>query len=276
MDQQLLYSFSKPLLNGLEPVFSELQRVLVANRSDMGAWGEFRYGRGASMRLDDLVFLSVGGILGAGIIINRALVLGKFGFAGQFGHMLVDPGSTVECGMCHRKGCLSALVGGSAILGRLEARRQEQGGQHLLEYLGRNRTGDDEDAGQVRKIGNVTVDARAVINAADPAESHASPAAIGLAQKIMDDVAEPLGAAIGQVVCLLDPSVVVLGGIFSNASYLEEKLDETARKYVPHFRRGHNQLVFTEFSDHAEKVPHLRADETAIYGMAHWVWNSDA
>ncbi len=227
------------------------------------------------MRLDDLVFLSVGGIVGVGIIIHRALVLGKFGFAGQFGHMLVDPGGTVECGMCHRKGCLSSLVGGSAILGRLEARRQEPGGSQLIEYLGRNRTDSDEDAGQVRKVSNALVDARALINAADPARGIGNAAAATLAQKIMDDIAQPLGAAIGQVVCLLDPSVVVLGGIFSNASYLEERVGDVSREYLPHFRRGHNQLVFTEFSDHAQRIPHLRGDETAIYGMAHWVWNSD-
>lgn len=276
MDQKYLHNFSGPLLNALTPAFGELNRLLIANRSDMGAWGEFRYGRGLSMKLDDLIFLSVGGTVGAGIIIDRGLVLGRFGFAGQFGHMLVDPSSTVDCPTCHRKGCLSALVGGSAILDRLEARRQEQGGSQLIEHLARNRTESHTDAGQIRKISTSTVDARAVIDAADPAQSDVSPVAANLAQKVMDDIAGPLGAAIGQVMCILDPSVVVLGGIFSNAGYLEDKLGGIAREYLPHFRRGHNQLVFTEFSDHAQKVPQPRADETALYGMAHWVWSSNA
>jgi predicted NBD/HSP70 family sugar kinase len=185
--------------------------------------------------------------------------------------MLADPTSDFECGMCHHRGCLSSVVGGTALLRQLDERHGESGGAELLEYLSKNRTPNNQDAGARRVISRMIVDARALIKAANIMGGRANGPRFPLAYDIVQKAAEPLGAAICQIVCLLDPSIVVLGGILSNAEYLEETLGDVARQYIPHFRRGRNHLVFTEFSDFAQTVQGgqpLCGDEAALYGTA--------
>lgn len=67
----------------------------------------------------DFVTLSVGRGLGLGIVIDRSVYRGAVGGAGEFGHLVVEPGGP-ECG-CGRFGCLEALVGERALVRRVSA-----------------------------------------------------------------------------------------------------------------------------------------------------------
>jgi N-acetylglucosamine repressor len=61
----------------------------------------------------DFVTLSVGRGIGLGIVIDRALYHGANGAAGEFGHMIIEPGGAkCECG---RFGCLESIVGEGAL-----------------------------------------------------------------------------------------------------------------------------------------------------------------
>ena len=61
----------------------------------------------------DFVTLSVGRGVGLGIVIDRSLYRGANGAAGEFGHIIVEPGGAkCECG---RFGCLEAIVGEGAL-----------------------------------------------------------------------------------------------------------------------------------------------------------------
>jgi predicted NBD/HSP70 family sugar kinase len=61
----------------------------------------------------DFVTLSVGRGIGLGIVIDRSLYHGANGAAGEFGHMIIEPGGAkCECG---RFGCLEAIVGEGAL-----------------------------------------------------------------------------------------------------------------------------------------------------------------
>jgi predicted NBD/HSP70 family sugar kinase len=61
----------------------------------------------------DFVTLSVGRGVGLGIVIDRSLYRGANGAAGEFGHIIIDPGGAkCECG---RFGCLEAVVGEGAL-----------------------------------------------------------------------------------------------------------------------------------------------------------------
>jgi N-acetylglucosamine repressor len=69
----------------------------------------------------NFITLSVGRGLGLGIVIDRAVYRGAVGGAGEFGHVIVQPGGPLcECG---RSGCLEALVGERALLERIGASR---------------------------------------------------------------------------------------------------------------------------------------------------------
>src|SRR5439155_4407445 len=86
-------------------------RVLVDNDANVAAWGEFRFGagRGATNPL----MVTVGTGIGGGIIIDGQLYRGANGFAGEIGHIVVEPGGPL-CG-CGNRGCLEQVAAGRAI-----------------------------------------------------------------------------------------------------------------------------------------------------------------
>jgi glucokinase len=68
---------------------------------------------GAAEGVDDVVAISVGDVVDAGIVSGGRLLDGRFGNVGQVGHMLVEPdGRPCTCGAY---GCLDAYASASAI-----------------------------------------------------------------------------------------------------------------------------------------------------------------
>jgi predicted NBD/HSP70 family sugar kinase len=86
--------------------------VVVANDADLATLAEWTRGAGAGSR--DFVGLwgEVG--VGAGIIVNGALIRGRAGFAGEVGHIPVRPGGR-PC-HCGSRGCWETEVGEDAVL----------------------------------------------------------------------------------------------------------------------------------------------------------------
>ncbi|QKW14472.1 ROK family transcriptional regulator [Verrucosispora sp. NA02020] len=94
-----------------EPAFT----VTVDSVANLAALAEQRHGAYAGTA--DLVHLSGGITVGAGIIAAGRLLRGGRGFAGGIGHLPVDPaGPPCDCG---GRGCLTALVGLPAVVRRL-------------------------------------------------------------------------------------------------------------------------------------------------------------
>ncbi len=62
---------------------------------------------------DDVVYLSVGTGLAAGLVIDGRLRRGEHGAAGEIGHVPVDPAGS-ECG-CGQSGCLETIASGRAL-----------------------------------------------------------------------------------------------------------------------------------------------------------------
>ncbi|WP_320068521.1 ROK family transcriptional regulator [Micromonospora sp. RTGN7] len=89
--------------------------VTVDNAANLAALAEQRHGvhAGAS----DLVHLTGGVGIGAGVIADGRLLRGGRGFAGEIGHLSLDPaGPACACGQA---GCLEALTGLPAVVRRL-------------------------------------------------------------------------------------------------------------------------------------------------------------
>lgn len=73
----------------------------------------FGAGRGA----DDLIYVMLSDGLGAGLILNGQLFSGGHDIAGEFGHVVVEPGgSTCRCGR------LETVAGGRSLVAALEHR----------------------------------------------------------------------------------------------------------------------------------------------------------
>jgi predicted NBD/HSP70 family sugar kinase len=89
--------------------------VAVENDANLAAMAEFRYGPHAGTA--NLVYLTGEVGIGAGVILDGRLVHGGRGFAGEIGHVQVDPAGP-KCG-CGRRGCLEAVAGIAALIARV-------------------------------------------------------------------------------------------------------------------------------------------------------------
>jgi glucokinase len=88
--------------------------VTVDNDATCAAWGEREMG--AAQGLDDVILVTLGTGIGGGIVTDGSVERGTNGFAGEIGHMVVDPDGP-EC-PCGRRGCWERFASGSG-LGRM-------------------------------------------------------------------------------------------------------------------------------------------------------------
>ncbi len=114
--------------------------VSIENDASAAALGESRFGAGRGCR--HLLHATAGTGIGGGLVIDGRLYRGAKGFAGEIGHIVIDPGGP-RCN-CGSRGCLEAMVSGVAFAAR--ARRLLAKGQSpvLRELVGyREPTGAD-------------------------------------------------------------------------------------------------------------------------------------
>jgi glucokinase len=188
--------------------------IVVDNDANCAAWCEFVLGAGVGT--SDMVLVTLGTGIGAGIINRGQLQRGANGFAGEPGHMMVDPvGPPCPCG---RRGCWERFASGSG-LGRL-ARDAAAAGRadHLVELAG----GDAEDV----RGEHVT---RAI--------AEGDPDALG----IMRQFAWWVAVGVANLVDLLDAELVLVGGGLAQAG---DVLLDPVREYfdelvlAPQQRKG--------------------------------------
>jgi glucokinase len=170
--------------------------VVVDNDANLAALAEARLGAGSGFRM--VLFLGLGTGIGGGLVIEGRIERGR-GFLGEVGHMVVDP-SGPAC-VCGRHGCWEALVSGTS-LGRAARELAEA-----------------DPSGAV---------ARAAAGAT-PRGEHLSAAALAgdpAAEAEMAAAGAWLGRGLANLVAVLDPDVVVVGGAAAGAG---EVLLEPAR-----------------------------------------------
>lgn len=80
--------------------------IYVTNDANAATIGEMVYGNAKGMK--DFVMITLGTGVGSGFVSNGQLIYGHDGFAGEFGHVIVERDGR-ECG-CGRKGCLEAYT----------------------------------------------------------------------------------------------------------------------------------------------------------------------
>jgi glucokinase len=131
--------WAAPNLPGVEqlPLRAELAArlglpVRADNDATCAAWGERQLG--AARGNDHVIVVTLGTGIGGGIITDGRLYRGANGFAGEIGHMVVEPhGPLCPCG---QRGCWERYASGSG-LGRL-AREAAHAGQapRVMELAG--------------------------------------------------------------------------------------------------------------------------------------------
>lgn len=86
--------------------------VAITNDANAAAMGEMIYGEAVGMK--NFVELTLGTGVGSGIVANGQLIYGCDGFAGELGHMVVEPEGR-PCG-CGRKGCLETYCSATGVV----------------------------------------------------------------------------------------------------------------------------------------------------------------
>lgn len=159
--------------------------VAVENDASAAAWGERKHGAGGGAQ--NMCMVTVGTGIGGGIITGGELYRGGRGFAAEVGHMVIlDGGPLCACG---QRGCLEAMASGTAIGRMARERSGEPGAQEVLRTAG----GDPA---------NIT--GAIVTKAAENGDAFAT--------AILETTGGYLGVGLANLVHLLDPEVIVVGG----------------------------------------------------------------
>ena len=175
----------------------------IGNDLSVAAWGERAAGAGRGV--DDLIVVLVGSGVGAGIIMGGKLLEGHSGVAGELGHVLVHPNGR-QCG-CGQRGCLEAYAGGHNLAAwarddlrialaaaRAAGQRHPAVGRKLLEL-----------AGEPDKV-----TAAAMEKAAHEGDE--------LSRRLLEEAGSLLGVALANLVTVLNPARLLLGGGVLNGS----------------------------------------------------------
>jgi len=221
-----------PIREALEKVFG--CRVVVLNDVDAGVYGEFRFGAAKNARCVVGVFPGTG--IGGACVYEGKILRGKNMSCFEIGHMQVNP-QGIPCG-CGRIGCLETEASRLAISAAAAMAAFRGEAPHLLAAAG-------TDLANIRS--GVLADA---IRAGDT-----------VIERIVEQAARLIGWAVGDVVNLLAPDVVVLGGGLVEAmpDIMVENVEQAARQRVaPPFAKT--------FKVTAAKL----GDDAVVRGAAAW------
>jgi predicted NBD/HSP70 family sugar kinase len=157
----------------------------------------------------NVLYVSVGEGVGAGILLNGEIYRGFSGSSGEFGHMTVVPGgATCSCG---NRGCLENYINWPSVHSKIVAAMLTRGTKTVFSPM------VNEDVMKLRPYHFVKA-----IEEGDE-----------LALSIADDISDHLSVAIVSAVHLLNPQAVIVNGeIFKNNAYLLRLIQVKVRKHA--------------------------------------------
>lgn len=187
--------------------------------------------QGAARGANHIVSLSIDEHVHAGIVVNGHVFQGAHGSAADAAWLALNP---VERDDYRRLGCLEAEVSGKGIARRLVWRVKTGDHSRALDLAG--------------NIGAITI--AHVLDAAREGD--------GVAVSVVRDTAKYIGMAIANLVAVLDPEVVVLGGMIASAGDLlvEPSRTDAVRRMSP---RTVPRIVASALGDEAAAIGAARA-----------------
>ena len=211
-------------------------KTLITNDANAATIGEMVYGNAKGMR--DFIMITLGTGLGSGFVANGEMIYGHDGFAGEFGHIIVERDGR-ECG-CGRKGCLEAYV---------------------------SATGIKRTAFELMSTMNVPSRLREIPFAAFDSAMISAAAAEGdpIAKECFRYTGELLGRALADAVTITSPEAIFLfGGLAKDG----ELIFEPTRHYME------ENMMFT-FKNKVKLLPSgIQGKNAAILGASALIWQS--
>ena len=175
-----------------------IKNIVVGNDANVAALGEMWKGAGEGHK--NVVMITLGTGVGGGIVIDGKIVSGRFGAAGEIGHIQVEKEEKRFCG-CGKHGHLEQYASATGIV-RLAKKKLEAG-----------------TADTVLNAENLT--AKDVFDAVKAGDQ--------VAMEIAEEFGRYLGYALANIAALVDPEAIVIGGGVSKAG--EILLDYVEKAY---------------------------------------------
>ncbi|MDE5051212.1 ROK family transcriptional regulator [Niallia taxi] len=192
-----------PFQTELEKIFQI--PVIVENEANTGAYGEKQFGVG--QHADNLIYISAGIGIGAGIIINGELYSGFTGYSGEVGHMTIDRnGAKCTCG---NKGCWELYASEQALLSKANSK-------NLPKEIGL------DDIISLAKEGNKEI------------------------LETLAEIGENLAIGIINIIHAFNPEQIIIGNrLASCKQWLEPKVKEVIQQYTSPFNQTDIRIDFS-------------------------------
>jgi len=197
----------------------------INNDANLAAYGEWTFGAGKGH--SNLIYLTISTGIGGGIILDNKLLSGVAGYAGEVGHMTINPqGPVCSCG---KNGHLEAFASGPSIVRWIKSRLEDDS---LREHF---------------PEGDLT--AKHISDAAESGNE--------LAIAAYERAGKYIGLAIADLIHIFNTSLVIIGGGVSRAGDL---LFEPIRKSV------HESVISDAYLDNLQILPAALGDNSGLLG----------
>lgn len=212
----------------LAEVFSEHLRVPVSLDNDTRGmtYGEYTQGVCKGRKLRNVLYVNFSWGIGMGVILESKIHLGKSGFSGEIGHITAFD-NQVLC-HCGKKGCFETEVSGMALKRKLVERIQ---------------AGESSTLSPIVKAGE-DISLNMIIEAAKNEDV--------LVLEILGELGAKLGRQIAQLMNILNPDMVVIGGALSQTGdYLLQAIQPVIRTYSLNIVSRDTEIVMADLGDRA-------------------------
>jgi len=197
----------------------------INNDANLAAYGEWTFGAGKGH--SNLIYLTISTGIGGGIILDNKLLSGVAGYAGEVGHMTINPqGPVCSCG---KNGHLEAFASGPSIVRWIKSRLEDDS---LREHF---------------PEGDLT--AKHISDAAESGNE--------LAIAAYERAGKYIGLAIADLIHIFNTPLVIIGGGVSRAGDL---LFEPIRKSV------HESVISDAYLDNLQILPAALGDDSGLLG----------
>jgi glucokinase len=208
---------------------------VVTNDANAAAMGEMLYGGAKEMK--NFIMITLGTGLGSGIVANGQLIYGHDGFAGELGHVIVDPNGR-KCG-CGRRGCLETYVSVTGIE------------RTVFEMLGK-----ETESSKLRNYSFNELDAIMISKAAMDGDK--------LAKKAFEETGRILGLKLADAMAHTSPEAIFLfGGLAGAGDLILKPTQKYFEKYLLPVYRGKTTI----------RLSALQGKNIAVLGAAALMWN---
>lgn len=191
--------------------------VVVTNDAKAAAMGEMKYG--VAVGMNNFVELTLGTGVGSGIVANGQLIYGFDGFAGELGHMIVEPDGR-PCG-CGRKGCLETYCSATGVVRTAIAMLEES-----------------SEATSLRDIATDKLTSYEVYKAAMAGDT--------MAQEVFKQTGRRIGIACANIATFLSPEAFIFfGGLAQAGELLLRPIEEAYNANVLSLYKGKARFLMS-------------------------------